>query len=313
MNILVFGAGPIGSLYAAKLQEAGNEVSILARGGRLAALHERGIILEDGSTGQRSTTRVRIVESLDSADSYDLVMVIMAGHNIPAVLPQLAASDSVANILFMFNNVDGPGMMVDALRADRVLIGFPGAAGYPKGEAIRYVILSRREQPTTLGEVHGRTTPRLRSIAGTLEEAGFPSALSPNIDAWLKTHAAEIVPTAGALYMEDCRIERLAGSDRAIEMMIRAIRENYRVLKARGIPVTPRNHSVFEWLPVFLLRGIVKKQLGDDLMEIKVGHARSAAKEWKLLADGLRKLAGGRCETPFMDELYRHIVEAAGG
>ncbi len=36
MKILFYGAGVLGSLYAARLQESGQEVSILARGQRLA-------------------------------------------------------------------------------------------------------------------------------------------------------------------------------------------------------------------------------------------------------------------------------------
>jgi len=34
-RILVYGAGPLGSLFAARLQEGGNDVSILARRKRL--------------------------------------------------------------------------------------------------------------------------------------------------------------------------------------------------------------------------------------------------------------------------------------
>lgn len=36
MNILVYGAGVIGTLYAAGLQESGQLVTLLARGQRLA-------------------------------------------------------------------------------------------------------------------------------------------------------------------------------------------------------------------------------------------------------------------------------------
>lgn len=40
MKILFYGAGPRGSMYAVRLQESGHEVSILARGQRLAENEE---------------------------------------------------------------------------------------------------------------------------------------------------------------------------------------------------------------------------------------------------------------------------------
>jgi len=64
MKILFYGAGVLGSLYAARLQGAGQEVSILARGQRLADIREHGIFLEDGDTGKRTTTRVKAVDRL---------------------------------------------------------------------------------------------------------------------------------------------------------------------------------------------------------------------------------------------------------
>lgn len=310
MNILCYGAGPLGCLYAARLQEAGFDVSILARGRHLTSLRAQGIILEDGATGRRRTTRVRVVEALAPSDPYDLVLVMMAGHHLHAVLPHLAANSRTPNLLFMFNNATGPAMMVDALGADRVLLGFPGAAGYRKGDLIRYMIVSRSEQPTTVGEVTGEFTSRLEEIAGAFETAGFPAALCRNMDAWLKTHAAEIVPTAGALYMAGGRISQLAASRRAIDLMIRAIRENYAALRARGIPITPRKHSVFRWLPASLLRGIIRQQLRGEMAELKIGHARAAAAEMKHLADALRGHLEEAGSMPAMDELYEQIVEA---
>ncbi len=69
MRILFYGAGVLGSLYAARLQEARQEVSILARGQRLADIREHGIVLEDGDTGQRTTTCVNVVEQLAPDDA----------------------------------------------------------------------------------------------------------------------------------------------------------------------------------------------------------------------------------------------------
>ena len=66
MRILVYGAGNIGSLYAALLAESGQDVSILARGKRLADIREHGILLEDVVSGDLTTTRVKAVERLDA-------------------------------------------------------------------------------------------------------------------------------------------------------------------------------------------------------------------------------------------------------
>lgn len=50
-RILVYGAGVLGSLYAARLAESGKDVTILARGQRLRELWEHGIVLEDARVG----------------------------------------------------------------------------------------------------------------------------------------------------------------------------------------------------------------------------------------------------------------------
>jgi 2-dehydropantoate 2-reductase len=47
VNILVFGAGVIGTVYASKLRQAGNSVTVLARGARLDDIRRHGPILEN--------------------------------------------------------------------------------------------------------------------------------------------------------------------------------------------------------------------------------------------------------------------------
>lgn len=70
MKILVYGAGPLGSLFASRLHEAGHAVSLLARGQRLTDLREYGIVLVDTQTGQETVSRPQIVDRLDPQDAY---------------------------------------------------------------------------------------------------------------------------------------------------------------------------------------------------------------------------------------------------
>ena len=199
MKILFYGAGPLGSLYAARLQESGQDVSILARGQRLADIREHGIVLEDAATGERTATHVNVVERLEPTDAYGLVVVLMRRNKIPAILPVLAENRNTPDILFMCNSAAGPYEMINALGRERVLLGFSGAGGYRKDHVVYYEVVSGKRQPTMFGELDGRTTPRVKQIAEAFKGAGFPVAVSDNMDAWLKTHGAEIIPSAGAL------------------------------------------------------------------------------------------------------------------
>ena len=75
MKILVYGAGVLGSLYAARLSAAGNDVTVLDRLHRLADIREHGIVLEEAISGRRSVEVVGVAEELEPEELYDLVLV----------------------------------------------------------------------------------------------------------------------------------------------------------------------------------------------------------------------------------------------
>ncbi len=308
MRLLIYGAGNIGCLYAARLSRASHEVTLLARGQRLAQLRGRGIQLEDGVTSERTTTAVPLIERLSPTDRYDCVLVPLPKHRVSEVLPILAANDRTPHVVFFGNNAAGPGEMIRALGRERVLLGFPGAAAVMHGDILRYVITSAREQATTIGEVSGARSPRVVAIADAISEAGFPVSISSNMDAWLKTHVAEVLPTLCALYRAGGDPTRLTRDDATMRLMVRSIREGYRVLRANGVPITPRNHRVFEWVPKALLLGVMRRWVNDKTASIKLGHAPGARPEGVRLAREFRLLtARSGIETPSMELLFASL------
>jgi 2-dehydropantoate 2-reductase len=94
-----------------------------------------------------------------------------------SILPILAANKQIPTVLFLHNNAVGPQAMIEAIGRERVLLGFSGAGGKRDGHVIYYLII--KQQPTTLGEVDGRITPRLEEIAKTFRTAGFPTFNEP--------------------------------------------------------------------------------------------------------------------------------------
>jgi ketopantoate reductase len=311
-KILVYGTGPLGSLFAARLREGGNDVSILARGQRLADLREHGIVLVDVLTKQQTVTRVDVVEALAPDDAYDLVLVIMRKNHALAILPTLAANKHTPNVLFLMNNAAGPGALVEALGQERVLIGFPNSAGYREGHVI-HCLAGTEDDPALVpfGEVDGHITDRTQQMARILESApGFGAEIRTDMDTWLKYHVALLMPSLGpALYAAGTDNYRLARTRDLVVLSTRAIREGFRVLQAMGLPVTPSKFRVFEWVPEPILILAVRRLLANELMEVAlVKHANAARDEVKHLADEFLALARATSvPTPTIDRLYPYL------
>lgn len=290
IRILVYGAGVLGSLYAARLQQAGNEVTVLARGRRLENIRSEGLVLEDASSGASSATRVNVVEELSSGDAYDLVLVPVRREQLPTVLPALAASHATPNVVFFGNNASGPDALIQALGPDRVLLGFPGASGALNGNTVRYFLI--RQQPTTLGELDGTRSPRLTHIADRLRTAGFTVAISGNMDGWLKTHAVFVTAMSAALYIAGGDPRRLAQMPDVLQLMVQATKGGFRSLRALGRFDAPRNLQVlYLWMPTWFAVRYWRRILPTQLGELGfAAHANAAREEMTLLAEEVHQL-----------------------
>jgi 2-dehydropantoate 2-reductase len=310
-KILVYGAGPLGSLFAARLAQGGNQISILARGQRLKELREHGIVLVDALTGERTTTRVDVVETLAPDDGYDLVLVIMRKNHALQILPVLAANRHSPSVLFLMNNAAGPGALVEALGRERVLIGFPNAAGYREGHAVHCLMGTEEDKSfVPFGEVEGGIRDRTRQVACILESApGFGAQIRTDMDAWLKYHVALLFPSlAPALRAAGVDNYRLARTRDLVVLAIRAMREAFRVLHSLGLPVTPLKLEVIEWLPEPVLVLLVQRLLANPLMETAlVKHAEAARDEVQHLIGEFMALARTTSvRTPTIDRLLRY-------
>ena len=316
-KILVYGAGPLGSLFAARLQQGGNNVSILARGRRLAELREHGIVLVDVQTKEETVTRVSVVEALAPDDAYDLVLVIMRKNHALQVLPVLAANRCTPNVLFLMNNAAGPGALVEALGHERVLIGFPSSAGYREGHTVHCLTGTEDDKAyVPFGEVDRRITDRTRQVARILESApGFGAEIRTDMDVWLKYHVAFLFPSlAPALYAAAVDNYRLARTRDLVVLAIRAMREAVRVLRSLGLPVTPPKLNVINWLPEPILVLIAQRLLTNPLMETAlVKHAEAARDEVQHLIGEFMVLARATpVPTPTIDRLLKYYEPDAG-
>jgi len=308
MKILVYGAGVLGSVYAARLQANGHQVKILARGERLAQIREHGVVLCKSSCSTLSVTRVETVEAFTPEDDYDLVIVLVRKNQVNDILPILAANQRVPSFLFMVNNASGPAEYIRAVGRERVLLGFPGAGGTRKDHIVHYEIVNPLIQTTTIGELSGVETKRIDQIAEAFREAGFPTDISKNMDAWNKTHVALVSPIANAIYAAEGSNYRLAKTQDALILMVRSIQESLALLKKIGVPLTPFKFRVLPYLPEPLLVAGMKWALDSRWAELVITrHANAARDEMQALADEFRALNTIQMPMPATDQLYSFI------
>jgi 2-dehydropantoate 2-reductase len=299
MRILIYGTGVIGSIYGARLAQAGHDVIFLARAERIAHLRRSGLQVEEVATGARLTLPVEAVAALAPDDPYDLVIVPVRADQLADAMPPLAASYATPAVLFFGNNAGGAERLVAALGRERVLLGFPSAAGERQGDTVRYLLI--RGQRTTLGELGGQRTKRLLRIKGALEAAGFPVALSARMEAWLVSHAAFIAPLQAALALHHGDARSLAQDRALLRLAVRATRQGFQALASLGrleVPITLR--LLYLWLPEPLAAEVWRRQLPATL-----GLA-APPEETTVLADQLRAaLAPAARPAPALDRIFR--------
>jgi 2-dehydropantoate 2-reductase len=308
VNILVFGAGVIGSLYAGKLQEGGNLVTVLARGERLEEIRRNGLVLEDIVSGHHSTIQVATTDVLRPDDAYDIALITVRLDQLESVMPALQSNPRIPTIVFMLNNPSGSADLITALGKARVILGFPGAGGTREAGVVRYAIIS--QQPTTIGEFDGTKTARLLNLVKTFRAAGLQTRIESNMDAWLKTHAFFVTAVCGAIYLAggDCR--KLSRDDATLELMVEAIIEGFAAVRALGLPVTPFALKVlFRWLPTIFVVMYWRKFFSRNTAEYAFGrHARNAAAEMlEVASDCRRLLEKSGVKAPALQQLYGAI------
>ena len=282
MKTLIFGAGPLGSLYAYLLHNAGKDVTILARNEHYKFLKENGIVLVNEFTQEKIIEKVNVVDSLSEDDSYDLIIVLIRKNKIKDVLQVLSKNKNIPSILFMGNNTLGFDEYLNYLPKEKVLFGFPGGGGSLNSHVVNYIDTEKpngKRLPITIGEIDGETRERTRQIKHLFESSDVPVNIVEEMDSWLKYHAAFINPLAGALLRSGDNY-KLAKDKDTIRTYIRAVKEGGRVLNALEYKNQfPFKIKTFYWNPEWLTANVLKQVFNSKFAEIPMMMHVNAAKD----------------------------------
>lgn len=205
MKICIFGAGAIGGYMAAKLVQAGADVSIVARGPHLAAIQAQGLtLLEEGA--DPVTVQVRASAEAAELGPQDYVIVTLKAHSVPPVVgrmqPLIGPGTTIVSGVngvpwWYFHKIGGPlegtrlqsvdpgNVQWDGFGPDRVL----GCVVYPAAEVsqpgtIRHIEGTR----FSLGEPDGSKSDRAVALSLALQTAGLKAPVRPRLrdEIWVK-------------------------------------------------------------------------------------------------------------------------------
>ena len=203
-SVCVFGAGAIGGFLAARLEQAGTPVSVVARGPHLAAMQADGLALDSG--GQRVVTHPRAVSDPASIGPQDYLVLTLKAHSLEPALPQLrpligpgtTIVAAVNGIPWWYTHglpepfggrrvtsVDPDGALWDALPPAQTL----GCIIYPAAEISAPGVISHTYGDRfSLGEPDGSRSERAAALSQLLIAAGLKAPVRPRLrdEIWVK-------------------------------------------------------------------------------------------------------------------------------
>jgi 2-dehydropantoate 2-reductase len=179
MRIAVMGSGGVGGYFGARLAEAGCDIAFIARGAHLAAIRERGLIVES-QLGDVHLPRVRATDDPTGLGPVDLILIAVKLWDTEA------AAHMVAPLV-------GPGTAVVSLQngvqKDDVLRRIVGDAAVMGGVCYIAATVARpgvirhtgTMQRLVFGEFDGRESDRAEALMEACRRARIDAEVSPDI------------------------------------------------------------------------------------------------------------------------------------
>lgn len=206
MKICVVGAGSIGGLLGARLAQAGEDVTLIARGEHLQAIQRKGLRLIASDGADVLVPGVKATADMREVGEHDLVILGVKAHQIEPIVDDIRSLFGPDTMVLTTQNglpwwyfqrhggeydgsvlrsVDPNGVLTTSIEPRRIIgcIAFPAAEVAEPG-VIRHIEGCR----FPVGELDGSVTPRLQQVSDLLTRAGFKAPMLDDIrsEIWLK-------------------------------------------------------------------------------------------------------------------------------
>ncbi|EMR74997.1 ketopantoate reductase [Thermoplasmatales archaeon SCGC AB-540-F20] len=230
MNIVIMGAGAIGSLFGALLSKK-NNVMLIGRTSHVKTIRKNGLNIEDKT---QLNVKIPAEDSIDKVTlSPDvLILTVKSFDTISAINQAMKIIDDDTIILTLQNGLDNIDMIEKVVDSKQIIAGItthgaffskPGVIGHTgKGK-------------TTLGKLNGKKTGRIKHIADLFNEVGIETIVSEDIikEMWVKAIVNSSINPLTTFFQ--CKNGYLLENPILEKIVEKVCKESTSIAKANGI------------------------------------------------------------------------------
>lgn len=183
MKIAIIGTGGVGGYFGAKLTQAGNNVTFLARGEHLKAMQTKGLEVKS-ILGDFHLKQVQATDNIKDMGVSDLIILGIKAWQVKEIAPQLPQMMHEHTVVLpLQNGVMASEELMECIPAQHVLGGLCRIISKIEAPG---VIHHMSVTPTIIfGELNNKPTDRVVQIHDLFTKAGINSKMATDIQAEL--------------------------------------------------------------------------------------------------------------------------------
>ena len=238
MHIVIYGAGGIGGYFGARLEQAGNEVTFIARGKHLEAIKQHGLRLKS-SKGDYLVYPAKATDTISELAAIEIILICVKTWQLAEVAqlikPVLNENTIVISLL---NGLENEQVLCSVINKKHVMGGLCKIVS--KIEDFGIINHLSYEPTIVFGELTHTFTERALLVEKTFLNAGITTKLSAAIqnEIWTKFLYISTISAIGALTR--ATIGEMIASPQIKKIMVQTAQEIVAVANAKGIDL-PKN------------------------------------------------------------------------
>jgi 2-dehydropantoate 2-reductase len=234
VKIAIVGAGGVGGVWGGRLARAGCDVSFVARGAHLAALREKGLLVENETLGDIRLPSVHATDDPASIGVVDVVLVAVKLWDTEvaavALCPMVGAHTAVISLQ---NGVSKDDVLRRAAGEQAVVGGVAYVAAHlARPGVIRH---SGTMQRCIIGEYSGQRSGRVEALREALVRGGIEAEISDDIRRTTWEKYVFLVGLSGSTTTMRSPIGPIRAHPRARAFLLDLMQETVAVGRADGV------------------------------------------------------------------------------